>query len=117
MATPIKVGIKSNKIAAGRSDVVISDPLLANALLKDSASVLFELKKSYGATVSLDDIEVDHNGAVVISDPILAQAVKEKLTDPGSLVAHNVCFNIGCADGLNLADRVDRIERRQVVNA
>jgi hypothetical protein len=125
MVNPIRLEIKSNKIAAGRSDVVINDPSLSNALLRDSASVLLELQKSYGSTVSLDEIEVDHNGAVVISNPALAKAMRARLADPGSLAANvNVfCGNIKCGPVLepgedriivdrSIVDRLERIERR-----
>jgi hypothetical protein len=117
MANPIRLNIKGNKVAAGRTDVVINDPSLANALVKDSASVFVEIQKSYGATVSLDEIEVDHNGAVVISNSALANAVKAKLADPGSDAETNyfcpsgnaVC---GSLDPIDLVGRVERIERR-----
>lgn len=120
MANPVRLKIKGNRVSAGRTDVVINDSSLANALVKDSASVLVELQKSYGATVSLDEIEVDHNGAVVISNAALAIAVKAKLTDPRSAAAFNcICGNVSCGgldrgglDRIDLVDRVDRIERR-----
>ncbi len=119
MTDPIRLNINGSRITAGRTDVFINDPSLADALRKDSASVLVEFQKSYGATVSLDEIEVDHNGAVVISNAALAKALKAKLTDPGSAAAHNVCGNYKCpgldlggSERINPVDRVKRIERR-----
>ena len=120
MANPIRLDIKGNRVSAGRTDVVINDPSLANALVKDSASVFVEIQKSYGATVSLDEIEIDHNGAVVISNSVLAKALKAKLTDAGSAAALVIgCGNVSCPgldrgglDRIDLVEQVDRIERR-----
>ncbi|MBW4543066.1 MAG: hypothetical protein KME25_01250 [Symplocastrum torsivum CPER-KK1] len=63
MTDPIRLNINGSRITAGRTDVFINDPSLADALRKDSASVLVEFQKSYGATVSLDEIEVDRVNA------------------------------------------------------
>ena len=114
MANPIRLNIKGNRVAAGRTDVVINDPSLANALVKDSASVFVEIQKSYGATVSLDEIEVAHNGAVVISNPALANAIKAKLVDPGLAADTNILCNNKCGslDPIDIVGRVERIERR-----
>ena len=105
MSNPVRLETKSNKVAVGRNDVIVHDSSLSNTLLKDSSSVLVELQKTYGATVSLDEIEIDHNGAVVISNAALAQAVKTEIV-PGSHEAFNFCLNISCGDTQNPIDKI-----------
>ncbi len=126
MPKPISLAISSKAISVGSSDVIISDFSLSNALVKNPAAVLVELQKNYGSTVSLDQIDIDHNGAVVINNPALAKEMKSRIADPG-LAAHNFCANVSCASKLpgaeliqndlrlsnfDIAQRLNQIEQR-----
>jgi hypothetical protein len=93
MADPIRLNINGSKITTRNTDVVINDPSAATALKEDSATLLVGLQRAYGVTVSLNEIEVDRNGGVVIRNAALARVIKEKFSDPGSPRADNVCGN------------------------
>lgn len=95
MVNPIN--IKGKSISAGRTDVVVTDPTLANALMKNPTSVLTEFQRVLGASVSLDDIELDHNGSLIISNPELAKAVKLRLTDVSAAGDANGICGFRCA--------------------
>jgi fatty acid/phospholipid biosynthesis enzyme len=91
------INIKGRSVSVGRTDVVVTDPALANALMKNPTSVLTEVQKVLGASVSLNDIEIDHNGALVISNPDLARVVKSRLTGSGSAFDVNVICGLRCS--------------------
>lgn len=91
------INIKGKSISVGRTDVVVTNPALANALMKNPTSVLAEFQKVLGASVSLDDIEIDHNGSVVVSNPDLAKAVKLRLTDLSAASDANGICGLRCS--------------------
>lgn len=92
------INIKGRDLAFGKNDVVIQNQKFANQLLKHTDQVLTSFQTATGVAVTLDEIEIDHLGRIVISNPNLAVAVRKNLEDASTLAAktkNGVC-GLGC---------------------